>query len=283
MNSQTMNSTKINGVELEIRDRGSGEPVVLVHGAMADECAAVLDEPALANQYRLIDYHRRGWGNSQRLEAPLSIEQQASDCRAVMHHLGVERAHLVGQSYGGMILLQLALDIPDAVQTLALLEPALPSILFNSPTFGAVMTKATSLYESGDKAGAMNAFGKEVAGADYRTAFDQTLPPDYFERWVADADAFFQYDGPAMQPWTFTGEEAARITKPVLNMRGANTTSYLREVYETVQSWLPHAENFVLPNATHAMLQTIRKARLSAWPPSSRATDCQNNNDRLGR
>ena len=256
MTLPAMDRTQINSVELEIRDRGAGEPVVFVHGAMGDECAAVLVEPALAHQYRLIDYQRRGWGNSECLNAPLSIAQQAADCRAVMHHLGVQRAHLVGQSYGGLILLQMALDTPDAVHTLALLEPALPSVLFTSPAFGAVMAKAASLYESGDKAGAMDTFGQEVAGADYRAVFDQTLPPGYFERWVADADTFFQYDAPALQSWTFTRAEAAQIAQPVLNMRGANTQPYFREIYETVQTWLPHAENFVLPNATHAMLQT---------------------------
>jgi len=259
MTLQAMDRTQINGVELEVRDRGSGEPVVFVHGAMADECAAVLTEPLFANQYRLIDYHRRGWGNSARLQAPLSIEQQAADCRAVMHHLGVERAHLVGQSYGGVILLQMALDTPDAVQTLSLLEPAVPSILFNSPAFGAVMTKAASLFESGDTAGAMDAFGQEVAGADYRTVFNQTLPPGYFERWVADGPTFFQYDGPALQAWTFTRETAVQITQPVLNMRGVNTQPYFRECFETFQMWLSHAENFVLPKATHAMLQTNPK------------------------
>jgi pimeloyl-ACP methyl ester carboxylesterase len=251
-----MQRTTINGVELEIRDQGSGEPVVFVHGAMGDECAAVLVEPALASKYRLIDYHRRDWGNSEPLAAPLTIAQQVADCRAVMQHLGVERAHLVGQSYGGVILLQMALDVPDAVQTLALLEPALPSVLFNSPAFGAVMAKAAALYTSGDKAGAMDTFGQEVAGADYRARFDQTLPPGYFDRWVADADAFFEYDAPALQPWTFTHAEAARIAQPVLNMRGANTPPYFREIYETVQTWLPQAENFVLPNAPHAMLQS---------------------------
>jgi pimeloyl-ACP methyl ester carboxylesterase len=125
-----MRLTEINGVELEIWDRGSGEPVVFVHGSMGDECFAVLEEPALTNHYRLIHYHRRGWGNSERLKVPLTIAQEAADCRAVMHHVGVERAHLVGQSYGGKILLQMALDAPDGVHTLALLEPALPSVLF---------------------------------------------------------------------------------------------------------------------------------------------------------
>ena len=100
MTWQAMQRTKINGMELEIRDRGSGEPVVFVHGGMGEECAAVLAEPALADRFRLIHYHRRGYGNSEAPKAPVSISQQAADCRAVMRHLGVERAHCVGQSYG---------------------------------------------------------------------------------------------------------------------------------------------------------------------------------------
>ncbi|MEZ4866096.1 MAG: alpha/beta hydrolase [Caldilineaceae bacterium] len=256
MTWQAMQRTVINGVLLEIRVSGAGEPVVFVHGAMGDECAAVVIEPALTDHYRVIHYHRRGWGDSEPLTAPLSIAQEAADCLAVMHHLGVERAHLVGQSYGGAVVLQVALDAPNAVQSLALLEPGLPSILLNAPAFGAMMTKAATLYQTGDKAGAIEALGQEVAGDDYRTIFDRTLPAGYFERWVADADTIFLPGEPALQAWTFTQAEATRITQPVLNMRGENTRSYFREVYETVQQWLPSAENFVLPNATHCMLQT---------------------------
>ena len=182
MTLQAMHHSEINGVQLEIRDSGAGEPVVFVHGSMGDECAAVLVEPALANHYRLIDYHRRGFGSSECPEVPVSIAQQAADCRAVMRHFGIERAHLVGQSYGGAILLQLALDTPDAVQTLALLEPALPSVLFNSPEVGVFFATVTPLYTSGDKAGAIDTFAQGVAGAEYRARFDQTLPPGHFER-----------------------------------------------------------------------------------------------------
>lgn len=255
MNLKTMQLIKINGVSLEIRDQGSGEPVVFVHGSMGDECAAIVTEPALANHYRIIDYHRRGYGDSECPEVPVSIQQQSEDCRSLLRHLGIERAHFVGQSYGGVILLQIAIDAPDAVHSLALLEPALPSVLFNSPAFMALAAKVTPLYESGDKTSAIDTFAHEAASADYRAVFNQTLPPGNFERWVADADTFFQSDMPALQPWQFTREDAARITQPVLNMTGVNTKSYFREIHETIQSWLPHSENFVLPNATHSMLQ----------------------------
>ena len=254
-----MQKAEINGVTLELLDRGSGEPVVFVHGGMGDECAAVLVEPALANQFRVIHYHRRGYGNSERPEAPVSMRQQAADCRAVMQDLGIERAHCVGQSYGGAILLQMALDFPDAVHSLALLEPALPSVLGNSQAFTEMVGKVVALYSSGDKATALATFGEEVAGADFRAVFDQTLPPGHFERWVADADTIFQSDLPALQQWQFTHEDASRITQPVLNLRGANTKPYFKEIHETVRTWLPHAEHSELADATHAMLQTNPK------------------------
>jgi pimeloyl-ACP methyl ester carboxylesterase len=218
--------------------------------------AAVLTEPALVDQYRLVDYHRRGYGSSECPHMPVSIEQQSADCLAIVRQLGIERAHFVGQSYGGAIILQVALDAPEAVHTLALLEPALPAVMFNSAEFGALSAQVGPLYESGDRAAAVEAFGQGICGADYHAVFERNLPPGWFERWVTDLDTVMLSDMPALQPWSFTGEDAARITQPVLNLRGANTVSFMREVHETVQAWLPQAESDVLQDATHAMTQT---------------------------
>src|SRR5678809_949583 len=94
-----MQLTEINGAELEILDTGSGEPVIFVHGSMGDESFAVLAEPALTNRYRLIHYHRRGWGNSERPEAPVSTSQQAANSKRLMQHLRGKQADLVRHSY----------------------------------------------------------------------------------------------------------------------------------------------------------------------------------------
>lgn len=248
--------TEVNGAKLDVRDRGSGDPVVFVHGGMGDECAAIVKEPALLSSYRIIDYHRRGWGNSTCPEVPVSIEQQLADCRAILGHLGIERAHFAGQSGGAQIVLQLALDAPDCVHSLAVLEPALPSVLFSSPQFGAVAEKAGALYASGDKAGAVETFAREIAGPDYDAAveeFDKTLPPGYLERWIAAADTLFQSDFPA--EWPFTREDASGIKQPVLNMRGVSTQPYFQEIYETMKAWLPQAENVVIQDSNHCILQ----------------------------
>ncbi|MGD9893084.1 MAG: alpha/beta fold hydrolase, partial [Dehalococcoidia bacterium] len=121
-----MERMTVDGADLEIEVRGTGEPVLLVHGALiADAFAPLLAESALTERYRLIQYHRQGYAGSSRVDRPVSIEQQTADARAVLRHVGVERAHIAGHSYGGVIALQLALDAPEVVQSLVLLEAGL--------------------------------------------------------------------------------------------------------------------------------------------------------------
>jgi pimeloyl-ACP methyl ester carboxylesterase len=120
-----MERAALDSVELEYEVSGDGEPVVFIHGAfIADVFRPLLAEPGLAGRYRLILYHRRGYGSSSRTSGPVSVSQQAADCRALLRHLDMERAHVVGHSYGGGVALQLALDTPGVAHSLALLEPS---------------------------------------------------------------------------------------------------------------------------------------------------------------
>ena len=121
-----MQRVNLDGVDLEYTVQGSGEPLVLIHGAiLADAFSPLLAQPRIANTYRVIAYHRRGFAGSSRASAPFVIGQQAADARALLRHLGITRAHIAGHSYGAAIALQWALDAPDEVQSLALLEAPL--------------------------------------------------------------------------------------------------------------------------------------------------------------
>ena len=125
--TRLMSRANLDGVELEYEVRGVGEPVVLVHaGVFAGWYKPLLDDPALAGRYRVLAYHRVGYAGSSRVSGSVSIAQQAAHLRSLMRHLGIQRAHLVGHSSGGNIILQLALDAPEMVGSLAVLEPALP-------------------------------------------------------------------------------------------------------------------------------------------------------------
>lgn len=250
-----MNRAQIGGSELEYEVRGAGEPVVLVHGShIADAFAPLLGEPVLTERYQLILYHRRGFAGSTHPDGLLSIAQQAADCRAVMRHLGVPCAHIVGHSYGGAIALQLALDAPEAVHSLALLEPVLLMVP-SAQQFMDAMGPVLQMYEAGNKTGAVDGFLHAVVGPEYRSVLDRVLP-GAFAQAAADADTFFRMELPALQQWSFTPADAGRIPQPVLAVLGADSHTLWPgwvEGHHLVQAWLPQAEAFVLAGTTHGL------------------------------
>src|SRR5712691_9354262 len=99
-----MQRARVRGIELEYDIQGSGEPVVLLHGGLlADENTPLLSQTALTSNYKVINYHRRGFAGSQRVPGPpATVEDQVADCHALMRHLGVKRAHVMGHSLGGV-------------------------------------------------------------------------------------------------------------------------------------------------------------------------------------
>jgi pimeloyl-ACP methyl ester carboxylesterase len=95
---------QIADAELEYEVRGTGEPVVFIHGALiADAFRPLAREPGLAHRFQLILYHRRGYANSSRTSGVVTVSQQAADCLSLLRHLEIERAHVVGHSLGGAL------------------------------------------------------------------------------------------------------------------------------------------------------------------------------------
>src|SRR5262245_58810844 len=154
----SMQRVHLNGADLEYEVQGSGEPLLLIHGSiLADAYHALRAEPRIANAYRVISYHRRGFAGSSRASVPFTIAQQAADGRALLQHLGIPLAHIAGHSYGAAIAIQWALDAPTAIQSLALLEPPLVAAIPSGPTFwDGVASVRQQLYDPGNKAGAVD-------------------------------------------------------------------------------------------------------------------------------
>jgi pimeloyl-ACP methyl ester carboxylesterase len=250
-----MDRALLEGVELEYEVRGAGEPVVLIHpGHFADWFAPLVAEPTLTEHYRVLRYHRVGSAGSSHIAGPVSLAQHAAHCRSLMRRLGIERAHVVGHSSSGIVALQLALDAPDAVHSLALLEPALYSVP-SVETSRRFVGTAVQLYRAGDKAGAIDTFLRGVCGPGYRAVLDRALP-DAFDQHVADADTFFSQEMPALQQWAFTQQDARRIIQPALAVVGTRSLKLdpiWAERHQLLLDWLPNVESFVLPDATHLL------------------------------
>ena len=91
-----------------------------------------------------------------------------------MEHLkGVKTAHIVGHSMGGLIALQLAVEAPDLVHSLALLEPSLPMVPSGKASFEHFLP-IVDAYRAGDKRKAIELFSAAVFGPNWQTIADQT-------------------------------------------------------------------------------------------------------------
>ena len=242
----------IDGVELEYLDSGAGEPVVFVHGAfIADAFRPLVAEPSLAGRFRLITYHRRGHGGSARVEGPVTFEDGARDCLGLLAFLDISRAHVVGHSYGANVALQTALDAPDAVRTLAVLEAGL-FVGESAPLYREALLQSRERFRAVGARTAVEEF-MEMRWPAYRERLDRELP-GAFEQAVADAATFFESELPGGLGWQFGEAEARRITQPafvVLGEESATLHPRFAETHRLLLEWLPRSEGFVLPGATH--------------------------------
>ncbi len=245
------------GAELEYEVSGTGEPAVFIHGALiADTFRNLMTEPALASQYRLIHYHRRGYSGSTRAQGPVSIAQQAADCRALLRHLGVIRAHVVGHSYGGDVAIQLALDTPGVVHTLALLEPGL-IVGESAQGYRKSLLHGVKRFREAGAADVVDEFLQaRWPGPGCRETLDRLLPGALAQA-VADADTWFEHEVSGQLCWRVDEAQAARISQPTLCILGGESEAHwprFGETHRQLLTWLPRAEGFVLPGTTHFML-----------------------------
>lgn len=115
--------------ELYYETMGEGEPLVLVHGGSMDHRMWDDQFEFFARRFRVIRYDVRGYGLSRSLYGP---HRDYEDLGLLLDHLGIERAHLMGLSLGGRIIVDFALEHPDRVMKLIPVAPGLSGYAFNA-------------------------------------------------------------------------------------------------------------------------------------------------------
>lgn len=260
-----MPDVRANGVKVNYRQTGAGADVVLVHGLAANQAFWGLGLVAtLARAFRVTTLDLRGHGYSDMPPTGYTPAEQAGDLCAVLDHLGIEQAHLVGHSFGGLVALALALARPERVHTLTIADSRLRALQprqavterVNWPRIRAALAEqglsvdendpyiGLSLFEAlaslqGDAAARVLAeegyvpFGtsKRSAKAWLRLVTTTTLLSDY----RAGAD--------------FPPEQLARLRMAVLAVYG--TDSPTRETGSKLGGVLPNCRTVWVPGARH--------------------------------
>jgi pimeloyl-ACP methyl ester carboxylesterase len=113
-------AAQASGVRIAWERRGAGEPLLLVHGLGYARWGWEPVVEGLASAHEVVLFDNRGIGESDAPGGAYSVRMMAEDAVAVLDAAGLERAHVLGTSLGGMIALQLALDRPERVDRLVL-------------------------------------------------------------------------------------------------------------------------------------------------------------------
>jgi 3-oxoadipate enol-lactonase len=104
----------------EVHGSSAGEPLLLLEGLGGDLAGWRRNLPHLAAELGVVAFDHRGNGRSTAPDEPMTMATFVEDTLALLDQLGIDRAHLYGQSFGGMVAQELALTSPDRVRSLIL-------------------------------------------------------------------------------------------------------------------------------------------------------------------
>jgi pimeloyl-ACP methyl ester carboxylesterase len=239
-------------------DLGTGDPVLLVHAGVFSDWFASVAAARELDGFRIVLPRRAGYVEGSSPARHLSIADHARHCAALLDEIGVRRVHVCGHSSSALIGLQLALDRPDLVHTLVLLEPA-PGGGLNGPAHAAAVGEAIGAsmeaYGAGDTTMGFERFMIAVGGQHYREVIERALGREGHERAIRES-AFFPDEARAVWEWRFETADADRIKAPLLIVEGERTAELAVVPPESVSllaAMVPHAETVVLPGASHLM------------------------------
>lgn len=250
-----MPQTYTNGIVTFYEDAGAGEPVALIHGHSLDGRMWAYQVPALVEAgFRAVRHDVRGHGRTEIPPDGYTWENYARDLAELLDHLNIERAHVVGLSMGGGISMQFALDYPERVLSLTLVDSALPGFGYSD----AISNTIQALRDAVAAEGVWPAFqrlwlshplfdGVRTKPEAYALAEEMVhgfQAPEYVRRGEESTEP---ETAPAPQVVDRLGEIAVRTLVVV----GENDVDDFRFIAEILAATIPGARQVILPGCGH--------------------------------
>jgi 3-oxoadipate enol-lactonase len=235
----------VNGTRLHYRNAGTGEPLVFVHGlgSSGQDWAKQVD--AFSDRYRVITFDVRGHGQSDKPDGPYSIPLFAADTAALLRKLEAVPATIVGLSMGGMIAFQLAVDAPDLVRRLVVVNSMPEAKLDSIRDRWIYWSRRTVSSLLG-----MRATGQFIASRIFPKPAQGTLRQQFIERWAANDKQAYLATIDAIAGWSVE-EQLDQITCPTLVVAAADDYTPVSVKRDYIDR-MPNATLEVIEDAHHA-------------------------------
>ena len=237
-------------IHYEVTGKSGATPVLMIQGLGASKNAWNLQRIAMATRFRIISFDNRGAGRSDKPTEPFTLEQMADDALAVLDAAGIETAHVVGASMGGVISQIVAVKFPHRVRSLTLVCTACRNHPWRQEL---LQSWAKTAADKG-----MIEVGKEAA--------QWVMSPRSFRRLVPA----FTWMGPlaALRPrHSFVSQidailntredlvdQLSTITAPTMVIVGNQDILTPRGDSEEIAERIPNAELVVISGAAHGLM-----------------------------
>ena len=249
-----------NGVTLNYVRAGQGDPLVFIHGAMGDWRSWAPQWEAFTAIYDCISYSRRySFPNPNTMPSPdHGALVEAEDLRLFMDALGIDRAILVGSSYGGFTALALGLAAPKRVAAIVAVEPPMMRYAEMDEDGAAVASNFREMtvlpsrkaFERGDDAEGTRILTEGIAE---RNGQRRTPPPEVLKGRLQNALAarmlaLSSDEFPLLPP-----AGLAAMPMPVLLLSGRETAPVHAAIFRNVVRHMPRARSRIIEGSGHSV------------------------------
>jgi 3-oxoadipate enol-lactonase len=229
-------------------------------GLAADSAAWLFQVPAFAERYRTITFDNRGIGRSAKPAGPYSIQQMADDAAGLLDTLGIERAHVVGVSMGGMIAQELALRHPARVRGLVL------ACTYPEPDGDIDRQREVSMALFGASAAPDGTMKIDASALDPMMLFQHLLPMVFNQGFInTELPKLMQLFGGALQ-WGFSMDA---VMAQVGACVGHRATGRLRDIKAPTLVITGDADRLIPPGNSDIIARHIPNAKLVKVPGGS--------------
>jgi pimeloyl-ACP methyl ester carboxylesterase len=226
---------KVNGIDLYYEIHGQGEPLVLLHGWTQSSQFWSEFLARYVENYQVYTVDLRGHGRTTPLTEDFSIKKAADDILTLFDHLKLKKIKAIGLSYGGLVLLQLASEHPDKLESMVLIG-------------------ASHHYSGGDNSDRVNKFSFEKLPS----SFVQQLQKIHYH---GDAQIKAMFDPNLNYKISLKDEDLKRINSRALIINGDHDEIMGVNGAFALHKHLPNSDLWIVPNAGHIPIMDANKLK----------------------